>query len=97
MVAMVDAFKSGMEFSLEMPANALAKDLRDLLGGQFEEAKFTGTFKEFVNGKAFAEDKVQTIFNLAEGIEAAQVHGLTFSFGELGTEEKRPVIKALLQ
>ena len=93
---MVDPFESGVELPLKMPGNALTEDLRDFLGGQFKEAEFTGTFKEFVDGKAFAEDKVQTIFHLAEGIEAAQIHGLTFTFGELGTQEKRPVIEALL-
>jgi len=35
----------------------VAKDLRDLLGGQFKEAKFTGTFKEFVDGKALRKIK----------------------------------------
>jgi hypothetical protein len=84
-----------MELPLEMAGNALTEDLRDLLGGQFNETEFTGSLEEFVDRKGFAKDKVQTVFDLAEGIETAQVHGLTFSFGELGTQEKRPVIKAL--
>lgn len=97
MVAMVDSFEGGMELPFEMPGNTLAEDLRDFLGGQLKETEFAGAFEEFVDRKGFAEDKVETIFNLAEGIEAAEVHGLTFSFGELGTQEKRPVIKALLE
>lgn len=97
MVAMVDPLESGMEFALEMAGNALTEDLRDFLGGQFNQTEFTGSFEEFVNGKGFAKDKIQTIFDLAEGIEATQIHSLPFSFGELGAQEKRPVIKSLLQ
>jgi hypothetical protein len=97
MVAMVDTFESGMELSLELAGDALAEDLRDLLGSQFNEAEFTGSLEEFVDGKGLAKDKVQAIFDLAEGIEAAQIHGLTFSFGELGAKEKCPVIKSLLE
>ena len=96
MVTMVDPFESGMELPLEMAGNALAEDLRDFLGGQFNETEFTGSFEEFVDGKGFSKDKVQTIFDLAEGIEATEIHGLAFSFGELGTQEKSPVIKSLL-
>src|SRR4030042_2243200 len=94
---MVDAFESSIEFSLEMPGNALTEDLRDLLGGQFKETEFTGTFEEFVDGKGFAKDKVQTIFNLTEGIKPAQIHGLAFSLGELGTQEEGPIVETLLQ
>jgi hypothetical protein len=92
MVAMIDPFEGGMELSFELPGNPLAEDLRNLLGGQLQEAEFAGAFEEFVNGKGFAKDKVQTIFNLAKGTEAVEVHDLTFSFGELGTEEKHPVV-----
>jgi hypothetical protein len=97
MVAMVDPFESGMELSLELSGNTLAEDLGNLLGGQFHEAEFTGAFEEFVDGKGLTKDKVEAIFHLAEGIEAAQVHGLAFSFGELGTQEKRPRIKPFLE
>jgi hypothetical protein len=97
MVAVVDPFESGMELPLEMAGNALTEDLRDFLGGQLNETEFTGSFEEFVDGKGFVKDKVQTIFDLAEGIEATQIHGLAFSFGELGTQEKGPIIKALLE
>jgi len=96
MVAVADPFEGGMELSFEMPGNTLAEDLGNLLGGQLQETEFAGAFEEFVDGKGFAKDKVQTILHLAEGIETVEVHGLTLSFGELGTQEKRPVIKALL-
>ena len=97
MVAMVDTFESSMEFPLEMAGNALAEDLRDLLGGQFNETEFTGSLEEFVDGEGFAKDKVQTVFDLAEGIEAAQIHSLPFSFRELGTQQKGPIVETLLQ
>jgi len=97
MVAMVDPFEGGLNLSLEMAGNALTEDLRDLLGGQFKETEFAGTFEEFVDGKGFAKDKVQTIFNLTEGIEPAQIHGLAFPLGELGTQEEGPIVETLLQ
>ena len=96
MVAMVDPFEGGMELSFEMPCDPLAEDLRDLLSGQFKETKFTGTLEEFVDGKGFTKDKVQAILYLAEGIEAAEVHALTFSFGELGTQKKGPIVETFL-
>lgn len=97
MVAMVDPFEGGMELSLKMPGGALAEDLRDLFRGQFKETEFAGAFEEFVDGKGFAKDKIQTILHLAEGIETAEIDGLTFSFGELGTQKKGPIVETLLQ
>ena len=97
MVTMVDPFEGGMEFSLEMTGNALAEDLRNLFGGQFKEAEFTGTFEEFMDGEGIAKDEVQTILSLAESIEPVEIHGLTFSFGEFGTQEKGPIVEPLLQ
>ncbi len=94
---MVDPFESGLELPLKMPGNALTEDLRDFLGGQFKETQFTGAFEEFMDGKGFAKDKVQTIFDLAEGIEPTEVHGFTFSLGELGTQKKGPIVETLLQ
>ena len=97
MVAMVNLFESGVKLPLKMPGNTLSEDLRDLLRGQFKETQFTRTFEEFVDRKGIAKDKVQAIFHLAEGIEAAQIHGLTFSFGELGAQNKGPILETLLQ
>lgn len=97
MVAMVDPFESGMEFPFKVPGNALAEDLRDFVGGQFIEAKFTGAFEEFVDGEGFAKDEVQTIFNLAESVEPAKIHSLPFSLGELRAQKKGPIIETFLQ
>lgn len=94
---MVNLFESGVKLPLKMPGNTLSEDLRDLLRGQFKETQFTRTFEEFVDRKGIAKDKVQAIFHLAEGIEAAQIHGLTFSFGELGAQNKGPIVETLLQ
>ena len=96
MMAMVNPFESGKELSVKMSSDALAEELRNLLRGQFKETEFAGAFEECVDGKRFAKDKVQTILNLAEGIEAAEVHGLPFSFGELGTQKKGPIVETFL-
>jgi hypothetical protein len=97
MMAMVDPFECGMEFSFKLSGDALTEDLGDLLGSQFKETEFTGTFEEFMDGEGIAEDEIQTIFHLTEGIEPMEIHGFTFSFGELGTQEKGPIVEALLQ
>ena len=96
MVAVVDPFESGVELSLKMPGHALTEDLRDFLGGQFKETQFTGALEEFVDRKGIAKDKIQTVFHLAEGIEPTEVHGLPFSLGELGAQNKGPVVETLL-
>jgi hypothetical protein len=97
MVTVVDPFEGGMELAFELPGNPLAEDLGNLLGGQLQETEFAGAFEKFVNGKGLAKDEVQTIFDLAEGIEAAKIHGLALPFGELGTQEKCPGIKSFLE
>ena len=80
-----------------MTGNSLTEDWGDLLGGHLQKTEFTGAFEEFVDGKGLAKDKVQTIFNLAEGIETAEVHGLTFVFGELGFQKKGPIAETFLE
>lgn len=97
MVAMVDAFEGRTELPLELSSDALAEDVRDFVGGEFIEAQFTGSFEELVNGERFSEDEIQAIFDLAESIKPMEFHGLTLSFGELGTQEKRPGIESFLQ
>jgi len=97
MLAMADPFECGMELPLEIAGDTLPEDLGDLHGGQFNETEFTGSLEKFVDGEGLAKDKVEAIFHLAEGMEATQIQGLTFSFGELGAQGKRPVIKSLLQ
>ena len=47
--------------------------------------------------EGFAEDKVQTILDLAERVKPVQVHGLTFPFRELGTQMKGPVIELIFK
>jgi hypothetical protein len=94
---LVDPLKQGVEVSLEAFGETLAKDLGDLIGGQIQEAQFTGAFEELVDREGFAKDKVQTILDLAEGVKTVQVHGLTFPFRELGTQMKGPVIEPILK
>ena len=93
---MVDPFEGRTELALELSSDALAEDLRDFVGGEFIEAQFRGSFEELVNGERFAEDEIEAIFDLAESIEPLELHGLTFSFGELGTQKKGPIVETLL-
>jgi len=86
-----------MELSFKMSGNALAEDLRDFFSGQFKQTKFTGAFEEFVDGKGVTKDKIQAIFNLAEGVEPAEIHSLSFSFGELGAKEEGPIVEPFLK
>jgi hypothetical protein len=48
-----------------------------------------------VDGKVTFEDEVATVLNLADGVEAGQVHLVPFFFGELRTQEEGPVIELL--
>lgn len=95
-MAVVNTFKSGLEFSMEFFGDALTKDLGDLISTQKSHPQFTGAAEEFPDREGFLEDKVEAIFDLAEGIEAMEVHGLTFPLGELGAKMKGPIIETFL-
>ncbi len=97
MVALVDALQEDLKFTLEALGYPLAEDLRDLIGGEVQKAQFAGALEKFVDGKGIAEDEVQAIFHLAQGIKTVQVHDLSFPFGKLGAEKKGPVVEALAE
>ena len=69
------------------------EDFGDLVGGHLPKAHFAGALKDFANGKVPLEEEVTTKFNLLQGVEAAQIHGLAFPCGELGAENQGPVFQ----
>ena len=69
-MTVVDSFQDGGELAARPPAEAKAKHLGDLVGGQAEEAEITGALEQFVDGKVPAEDKVATVFDLLKAVVA---------------------------
>src|SRR5438477_10837481 len=72
-----------------------AKDFRDLLGGETPEPQLTTALEEAVDGKVALEDEIATVLDLADGVEAPQVHRGPLPPGELRTQHQGPVFEAL--
>ena len=82
-MAMLDLFDHRAQLTLQFPGDALPEDLGDLVGRHAPHAEFTAAFEDLVDGKVALEDEVAAVFDLADGIKAAQVHRRPFAFGKL--------------
>jgi len=65
--------------------DAGAEDFRDLLGRKAPQAQLATALEEARDGEVAFEDEVATVLDLADGIEAPQVHGGSLPPGELRT------------
>lgn len=55
----------------------------------------SGIPEQLVNGSVPPEDKVSAVFDLLEGVVAAQMDRLAILLGELGAQQPSPVIEPL--
>src|SRR5438874_9954916 len=95
MMAVLDLLQGGVELAWQAAGEAGAKDFRDLLGGETPEPQLTTAFEEAMDGEVALEDEIATVLDLADGVEATQVHGDPLPPGELRTQHQGPVFKAL--
>src|SRR6266478_5951910 len=94
-MAMFDLFERSVELPFELLGDAAAKDLGDFMGGHFPEAHLAGAFEDFMNREIPFENEIPTKFDLLNGVEAPQFHGLSLAFGELGAEDQGPVFQPI--
>src|SRR6266436_1516898 len=94
-MAMFDLFERSVQLPFELLGDAAAKDFGDFMGGHFPEAHLAGALEDFMNREILFENEIPTKFDLLNGVEAAQFHGLSLAFGELGTEDQGPVFQAI--
>ncbi len=94
-MAMFDLFERSVQLPFELLGDAAAKDLGDFMGGHFPEAHLAGALEDFMNREIPFENEIPAKFDLLNGVEAAQFHGLSLAFGELGTEDQGPVFQAI--
>src|SRR5438105_3965131 len=95
MMAVLDLLQGGVELAWQAAGEAGAKDFRDLLGGETPEPQLTTVFEEAMDGEVALEDEIATVLDLADGVEATQVHGGPLPPGELRTQHQGRVFKAL--
>src|SRR5437667_12489420 len=95
MMAVLDLLQGGVELAWQAAGEAGAKDFRDLLGGETPQAQLATALEEAMDGKVALEDEIATVLDLADGVEATQVHGGPLPPGELRTQHQGPVLKQL--
>jgi hypothetical protein len=94
-MAMFDLIENGGQLAAQPLMEADAEDLSDAVGGEAPQADLTAALEDLVDGKVTLEDEVAAVLNLADGVEAGQVHLVPFFFGELGAQQEGPVIELL--
>jgi len=94
-MAMLDLFECAVQLSFELLGYAAAEDLRDFVGGDFPEAHLAGALEDFVNREIPFKNEIAAEFDLLNGVEAPEFHGLSLAFGELGAEDQGPIFQPL--
>ena len=82
-VPVLDVLERGGELALEPFAHTGAEDLGDLVGAKAPQPQLATALEDLVDRKVALEDEVAAVFDLADGVEAAQVDPLAFFDGEL--------------
>jgi len=94
-VAMLNLLDDRVQLAFQLFGDALPEDLGDLVGRHAPQADFTAALEYLVDGEIALEDEVAAVFDLADGIEAAQVHRRPFAFGKLRPQYQCPVLESL--
>src|ERR1700752_5302012 len=83
MMAMVHPFQDGGELTSDSLVEAKAEQMRELVGREAEQAEVAGALEEFMDGEVASEDEVATVFDLLQGIMAAEIDGGSVFLGKL--------------
>src|SRR5207245_7613686 len=75
MMAVLDLLQCGVELAWQAPGEAGAEDFRDLLSRKAPQPQLARALEEAMDGKVAFEDEIAAVLDLADGIEAPQVHG----------------------
>ena len=94
-MTVLDSLQGRMQLALELFADALTEELRDLVSGQKQKPQLAGALEEVSNGKVALKDEVAAVFDLADGVEAMKVHRLSLPLREFWSQHKRPVVEPL--
>ena len=94
-MAMFDLIENGGQLAAQPLMKPDAEDFTDAVGGEAPQADLAAALEDLVDGKVTLEDEVATVLNLADGVEAGQVHLVPFFLGELGAQQEGPVIELL--
>src|SRR5258708_906458 len=92
-VSMVDLLQHGLELSTKLFVETEAEDVGDLGGGEPQQSHVAGAFEELMDGKVALEDEVAAVLDLLDRKQAVQVDRFTFFLGELGAQDKAPIVE----
>jgi hypothetical protein len=94
-MAMLDLLQGGVQLAAQPAGEPGAEDFRDLVGGQAPQPQLTTALEQAMDREVALEDEIAAILDLADGVEAPQVHGGSLAPGELGAQHQGPIFQAL--
>ena len=81
-MAVLDLLEGGVELAVQLLGDAGAEDLGDLVGRQPPQPQFAAALEDLVDREVALEDEVAAVLDLADGVEAAQVHAARAPWSE---------------
>ena len=95
-MALLDAIKGSMELPVKASGHAVPKELRDGVGGNRGESKFTGALEQAVDHEMPVKDNIARPLDLGDEVVPVKAHAGSFFLGKLRSEQEGPVLNALL-
>ena len=95
MMAMVHPFQDGGELTSDPLVETKAEHLRQLVGGEAEQAEVAGALEELMDGEVPSEDGVATVFDLLQGVVTTEIDGGSVFLRKLRSYHPSPVIELL--
>jgi hypothetical protein len=92
-MAVLHFFQHTVQFSPEPLVDTESEDLRDLVGQHAQQSDITRPLKQLVNREVTAEDQIAAVFNLLDGVVAAEIDRLPVLAGEFRPDQPCPVVQ----
>ena len=94
-MTVLDSLQGSVQLALELFGDALTEELRDFVSRQQQKPQLAGALKEVSNGEVALKDEVAAVLDLADGVEAREVHGFSLMLGEFRSKQERPIVEPL--
>ena len=95
-MAMLNLIDDSAKLAAQLLSQPHAKEFRNPVGCQSPKADLAAAFKNLMDWEVAFEDEVSAILDLADGVEARQVHLFALGSCELWSQDQRPIVQLLL-
>src|SRR5689334_18948972 len=96
MMTVFHLIDDGAQLAAQLLRQPHAEEFRDPVGRQPPEPDLAAALENLMDREVALEDEVAAVLDLSDGIKARQVHLLALPWGELGSQDQRPVVELLL-